>query len=105
MTQINKFITIVGIVFHIISLNFVDFLFYIISHPEFLIVAIGFSFTGLIGQIFIYRLIKQFRQHIVPVVVTVRKIFAVFISIIFFKHETNIYQIIGMLIVSSAIIA
>jgi len=55
------------------------------------------------GQFFVYRMIKQFKQHIVPFVITVRKILTIFISVMFFKHETAPAQLIGVFIVLAAV--
>lgn len=44
-------------------------------------------------------MIKQFKQHIVPFVVTVRKVLTVIISIIFYHHSTSFLQVLGMLII------
>jgi drug/metabolite transporter (DMT)-like permease len=51
------------------------------------------------GQIFVYRMIKQFKQHFVPFVITTRKIFTVGLSIFWFGHETNRYQLFGLVMV------
>ena len=48
---------------------------------------------------FVYRMIKQFKQHIVPFVITTRKIFTVVISIVFYNHPTTMMQIIAIVIV------
>jgi drug/metabolite transporter (DMT)-like permease len=61
--------------------------------------------TGLlsfVGQIFIYRLIKQFKQHIVPFIITTRKIFTVVLSIAYFGHKYNYWQILGITLVLGA---
>jgi len=52
-----------------------------------------------IGQMFVYRMIKQFKQHFVPFVITTRKIFTVGLSIIVYKHATNVWQILGLILV------
>ena len=52
-----------------------------------------------IGQMFVYRMIKQFKQHFVPFVITTRKIFTVGLSIIVYKHATNLWQLLGLLLV------
>jgi drug/metabolite transporter (DMT)-like permease len=52
-----------------------------------------------VGQMFVYRMIKQFKQHFVPFVITTRKIFTVGLSIFFYHHETNILQISGLVMV------
>jgi drug/metabolite transporter (DMT)-like permease len=52
-----------------------------------------------VGQMFVYRMIKQFKQHFPPFVITTRKIFTVGISIVYYHHETNIWQLIGLFLV------
>jgi len=78
-------------------------LFYMIDfssrHPQLLYDIIGLSFLTTLGQIFVYRMIKQFKQHIVPFVITTRKIFTVVISIFFYNHETTIMQILAIALV------
>lgn len=54
---------------------------------------------ALVGQMFVYRMIKQFKQHFVPFVITTRKVFTVALSIFFYDHETNFMQILGILMV------
>jgi drug/metabolite transporter (DMT)-like permease len=52
-----------------------------------------------VGQMFVYRMIKQFKQHFPPFVITTRKIFTVGLSIFWYGHETNILQLLGLFIV------
>jgi drug/metabolite transporter (DMT)-like permease len=52
-----------------------------------------------IGQMFVYRMIKQFKQHFPPFVITTRKVFTVGLSIIYYRHETNYLQLIGLFLV------
>lgn len=42
--------------------------------------------SGGIGQIVVYWMITNFKQHVVPFIITTRKLFTVAISIVFFKH-------------------
>lgn len=51
------------------------------------------------GQFFVYRMIKQFKQHFVPFTISSRKILTVAISIVFYQHKTNWVQILGIFIV------
>lgn len=44
-------------------------------------------------------MIKTFKQHIVPFVITTRKVFTVCISLVFYNHKTHIGQLIGIGIV------
>jgi hypothetical protein len=57
-----------------------------------------------LGQFVVYTLIKLFKQHIVPFIITTRKIVSVVISILFFKHKTNIIQLSGMALVFGAVV-
>ena len=55
-----------------------------------------------VGQMFVYQLIKEFRQHIVPFIITTRKILTVVISIMFYGHSTAFVQVLGIIIVFCA---
>jgi len=57
------------------------------------------SICAFVGHLFIYRMIKQFKQHFVPFVITTRKIFTVGLSIVWYGHETNVWQILGLVAV------
>jgi drug/metabolite transporter (DMT)-like permease len=57
------------------------------------------AILAFIGHIFIYNMIKNFKQHIVPFVITTRKIISVGISMIYFKHESTFLQMIGLIMV------
>jgi UDP-galactose transporter B1 len=60
---------------------------------------LALSITGAIGQMFVYWMINYFRQHVVPFVITTRKLLTVGISIIYFNHEVTFMQIIGIILV------
>lgn len=57
------------------------------------------SVLTFIGQIFVYRMIKEFKQHIVPFVVTTRKIITVGFSLLYFNHKSSFQQVIGIVMV------
>ena len=65
----------------------------------FLVHMILMGVLALAGQMFVYRMIKQFKQHFVPFVITTRKIFTVGLSIVFYNHETNFMQVMGIITV------
>jgi drug/metabolite transporter (DMT)-like permease len=77
---------------------------YMITHPVFFIHLIGMSILSCLGQFFVYRMIKQFKQHIVPFVITTRKIVTIFISILYYHHKTTAIQMSGVFIVFFAVI-
>jgi drug/metabolite transporter (DMT)-like permease len=86
MEQINKWVSIISLFSMLISLTAVDAFIYTFEHPMFCIHLIGMSILSCAGQFFVYRMIKQFKQHIVPFIITTRKIFTIVLSIIFYKH-------------------
>lgn len=49
-------------------------------------------------------MIKQFKQHIVPFVITTRKILTIFISILYYHHPTTWLQIVGVIVVFLTVI-
>jgi drug/metabolite transporter (DMT)-like permease len=71
----------------------------------FFIHLVGMSVLSCLGQFFVYRMIKQFKQHIVPFIITSRKIFTIFLSILFYSHKTSMIQLSGVFIVCFAVIA
>lgn len=44
-------------------------------------------------------MIREFKQHIVPFIITTRKIITVGISMLYFRHETSGLQVVGILVV------
>lgn len=68
-------------------------------YPLFTVHLVAMSILTFIGQIFVYRMIKQFKQHIVPFVVTTRKIITVGFSLIYFNHKSSFGQIVGIILV------
>ena len=77
---------------------------YTFYHPIFAVHLIGLSLMSCLGQFFVYRMIKQFKQHIVPFVITTRKILTIFISILYYHHKTNFIQMVGVVIVFLTVI-
>jgi drug/metabolite transporter (DMT)-like permease len=78
-----------------------DFVSFSWRHPLFLVHLLSMASLAFIGHIFIYKMIKDFRQHIVPFVITARKIISVGISMFYFHHSSSFMQIVGILIVFS----
>jgi len=99
MTIINKWISIIAFLYSCALLEIVDIFTFMFQHYLFAFHMILMGVLCAIGQMFVYRMIKQFKQHFVPFVITTRKIFTVGLSIIYYHHETNIFQIIGLIMV------
>lgn len=60
---------------------------------------ISLGIIGAFGQIVVYWMITHFKQHVVPFIITTRKLFTVVISILYFKHESTIQQDISLIFV------
>lgn len=58
----------------------------------------------IVGQVSIYFVIVNFRQHILPLITTTRKIFTILYSIYYFQHSTNVYMWIALFMVFGGII-
>lgn len=69
------------------------------AHFTFSVDLIIMSIMSGFGQFFVYRMIKQFKQHFVPFTISSRKILTATISIVFYGHRTNWVQIMGIAVV------
>lgn len=99
MTSINMWVSIISILYSTVLMELWDMIMFIATHQKFLVHMLLMGFLSTIGQMFVYYMIKQFKQHFVPFVITTRKIFTVGLSIIIYGHETNIWQIFGLFLV------
>lgn len=62
------------------------------------------SLLSTIGQFVVYYMIKEFKQHIVPFVITLRKIFTIGVNIVYYHHKASFLQSIGVVIVLVAVV-
>lgn len=104
MEHINKWVAILSFASMLVSLTAVQSFVYLYEHPLFMIHLMAMSILSCLGQFFVYRMIKQFKQHIVPFVITTRKILTIFVSILYFHHETAFAQMVGVFIVLITVI-
>lgn len=72
---------------------------YLYTHPTVLIDLFGVCILQLVGQICIYLVVANFKQHIYPLISTVRKIFTILLSILVFGHPMTIHQWFAMILV------
>ena len=86
MSSINKWVTIVSVLYSLVLYELHHIFIFLYQHNKFLINLLLMGFLSTLGQIFVYRMIKQFKQHFVPFVITTRKIFTVGLSILWFGH-------------------
>jgi UDP-galactose transporter B1 len=101
LLTINKWSSIWALCHLILKNELKEMFFYSIYHPGFMRDLLILTAGAFVGQMFIYRMIKQFKQHVVPFVVTTRKIFTVGLSIVYFHHETSAGQIAAIILVLS----
>lgn len=103
MTEINKWCSLITMVLALFSFEGWNFILFLWNHLYFTLDLLIMSVVSGFGQFFVYRMIKQFKQHFVPFTISSRKILSVAISIVFYNHETNLIQMIGMFFVLSTI--
>lgn len=99
MTAINKWVAIVAVIYSCILMEIGAMMQFIFEHKLFVIHMFLMGLLSTVGQMFVYRMIKQFKQHFPPFVITTRKIFTVGLSIIYYRHQTNLYQLFGIIMV------
>lgn len=74
---------------------------FMLAYPEVFWHVIGIGLLQVVGQISVYYIVGNFKQHIFPLVATTRKILTVILSIFIFNHDVNLNQWIAILIVFS----
>ena len=99
MTITNKWVTIISSVFALLMSELLYTFTFMWDHWLFAYHLIMMGLLNTVGQMFVYRMIKQFKQHFVPFVITTRKLVSVGVSIIYFGHPTNAMQVIGIVLV------
>lgn len=72
---------------------------FLINHPSANIDLFGVCILQLVGQICIYLVVANFKQHIYPLISTVRKIFTILLSILVYGHPMTIHQWFAMVLV------
>lgn len=99
LIKINKWCAVFSFIYLILCGQAINFVYYCIYHPDFNRDLVFLSLAAFVGQLFIYRMIREFKQHIVPFVCTTRKIITVGLSLVYFKHETSFGQVSAILVV------
>ena len=99
LAAINKWVSILTFCLIITNGKFSYLILFSNDHPDFLLHMLVMGILATCGQMFVYRLIKQFKQHILPFVLTTRKITSALISIFIYKHPSNIGQILAIFII------
>lgn len=100
----SKWKTVVSLLYSVLTLEIPGICKFFYSHPESMFHILLLCISGTLGQMVVYWMINNFKQHVVPFVTTSRKIFSVVISIIFFNHESFWVQNIGIVVVFSVVV-
>lgn len=104
MEKINKWVVIVSVFVMIVNQSLMPFIYFILDHYSFALHLSSLATLAWLGQLFVYRLIKQFKQHIVPFVITSRKIMTIIISILFVGNKKySPLQFVGVFIIFSSV--
>jgi drug/metabolite transporter (DMT)-like permease len=80
-----------------------DLAYFIWTHDRLALDLMLVAILDMIGAIFIYRIVVMYKQHVVPMVTTIRKLLTSLFNIWYFKHSISDFQWIGFGIVLSAI--
>ena len=90
--------------FSVFQGQFIDQIQFCINHPSALIDIVGMSVLQVLGQVSIYYVIANFKQHIFPLVSTTRKVLTVLLSIFIYKHSVNWMQWLSILMVFGGLV-
>lgn len=69
-----------------------DQIWFCTEHPLVLLDILGAGCLQVLGQVSIYFVIANFKQHIFPLISTTRKVFTVLLSIFIYNHSINLWQ-------------
>ncbi|KAF7678781.1 UDP-galactose transporter like protein 1 [Astathelohania contejeani] len=79
--------------------QFLNAILFIKYNPSILFDLIFYSFSNVIGQLFVYSMLGSYGSVALTTVNVTRKLFSILISLIFFGHSVNFIQWISVLIV------
>ncbi|KAI6190018.1 hypothetical protein M3Y97_00071300 [Aphelenchoides bicaudatus] len=77
---------------------------FLLTHTGFALDVFLLSFSNATGQLFIYVTIEQFGPVVFAVIMTVRQIFSIILSTIYFSHPINFVGVLGLGIAFGALI-
>ena len=72
---------------------------YCIRHPTVLIDIFALGALQVMGQVAIYYVVANFKQHMFPLISTTRKVLTVLLSIVIYKHSINLTQWVAIFLV------
>ena len=101
---INRYTFLISFTLALVTNSALVMLDFLINYEDFALDVLKFSVLNAVGQLFIYRMIKEFRQHIPAFVIAFRKCLTVIVNILWFHHTINKEQLIGVFFVFLAVI-
>lgn len=93
---INRYTCTISLLLILITNRTPVILDFLLNYEGFAMDLLKFSTLNAVGQLFIYRMIKEFRQHIPAFVIAFRKCLTVMINIFWFNHSINTPQLLGI---------
>lgn len=101
--HINLSTFLIAFAYSICSLQLIDIFIFLRDYQSICWDLLYLSLLNAIGQLVIYQMIKSFKQHVPSFVIATRKCFTVIVNILYFNHNINALQIVGIIIVFFAI--
>ena len=74
------------------------------EHPEAMMDLLKICSLQVVGQVSIYFVVANYKQHVFPIVSTTRKIMTVLLSLFIYDHKINNIQWASILIVFGGVI-
>lgn len=99
MFTVNLMTTLICLASIIFKGDFFDAIQFCKSHPFVMVDIFLIGALQVLGQVSIYFIVLNFKQHIFPLVSTTRKVFTVLLSIFIFNHKMNTYQWMALILV------
>lgn len=99
MFTVNIMTALICLISIIVKGDFIDSMMFCKSHPYVIVDIILIGLLQVLGQVSIYFIVLNFKQHIFPLVSTTRKVFTVLLSIFIFNHKMNGYQWMALILV------
>jgi UDP-galactose transporter B1 len=99
MFTVNLMTTLICLASIIIKGDLISSLMFCKSHPFVVVDIVLIGSLQVLGQVSIYFIVLNFKQHMFPLVSTTRKVFTVLLSIFIFNHKMNTYQWLALILV------
>lgn len=100
----NRWVFLLAWAISILTMQMKPIFYFLVDHPQ-AVLDIGLEAVLIaIGQLFSYYLVVNFKQHILPLIMTTRKSFSVMLSILVYQHQIQAMQWVGLLLIITGIL-